>query len=372
MQVPRFALLLAVIGAVLITACGGNSASTNKTPTASPQSTSAATSAATASSPAGTSSNGALTTVEIVRKLRPSVVQVLTEGASFDFFNQPSPTQGIGTGVIIDTDGHIITNNHVVRLGGTTLANSITVTLADGTTAPASVVGTDPQTDLAVIKINHAGLAPSELGDSGSLPVGSDVVAMGYALGLQGDPTVTHGVVSALQRTIQEQDVSINNAIQTDASINPGNSGGPLVDDHGRVVGINTAIVQGAQNVGFAISINTAKPIVQDLIQSGKVNRAYLGVNFIDLTPGETRSLGLPSAEGVGVTQVGSGSPADQAGIQRGDAIVSIAGQPVRNSGDLVEALRQHKAGEKVTIEYYRSGQKRSTDVTLGERPAGQ
>jgi serine protease Do len=371
MGLPRGSLLPVLVIAAIVVACGG-SGNNSKTPAASPITTAASTLSLATSSLTSSTTGGALNTVDIVRKLRPSVVQVLTEGATVDFFNQPQPTQGIGTGVILDTDGHIITNNHVVRLGGTTLASSITVTLSDGTTVPASVVGTDPQTDLAVIKVSQGTLAPAELGDSSSLPVGSEVVAMGYALGLEGDPTVTQGVVSAVNRTIQEQDISINDAIQTDASINPGNSGGPLVDDHGRVVGINTAIVQGAQNVGFAISINTAKPIVQELIQNGKVTRGYLGVNFQDIPPGEARNLGLPSANGVYITQVTNGSPADNAGLQRGDVIVSLAGQAIRNSGDLVEALRNHPGGDNVAVDYYRDGTKESSQITLGERPAGQ
>jgi serine protease Do len=371
MRLPRSLFALLLLAAGLIAACGGGSKSTPNPPTRSPQATSSS-SSATFSGTSTVQPGGALSTVDIVRKLRPSVVQVLTEGATTNIFNQPEPTQGIGTGVIIDADGRIITNNHVVRLGGSTLANRITVTLSDGRTASASVVGTDPQTDLAVIKIALTGLSPAELGDSASLPVGAQVVAMGYALGLEGDPTVTEGVVSAKGRTIQEQDVSINNAIQTDASINPGNSGGPLVDDHGRVVAINTAIIQGAQNVGFAISIDTVKPIVQELIQSGSVQRGYLGVTFTDITPSLAQSLGLPTDQGVGIVAIGRGSPADDAGLQPNDIIVSIAGTAIRNSGDLVEALRIHRTGEKVTIEYFRDGSRKSTDVTLSERPAGQ
>jgi serine protease Do len=371
MRLLRSLFALPLLAAGLMAACAGGSTSTTSTPTPSPQAARSS-SSATFSATSTVQPGGALSTVDIVRKLRPSVVQVLTEGATTNIFNELEPTQGIGTGVILDSAGHIITNNHVVRLGGSTLANRITVTLSDGRTASASVVGTDLQTDLAVIKIDVSGLTPAELGESSSLAVGAEVVAMGYALGLEGDPTVTEGVVSAMGRTIQEQDVSINNAIQTDASINPGNSGGPLVDDHGRVVAINTAIIQGAQNVGFAISIDTVKPIVQELIQSGSVQRGFLGVTFTDITPSLAQSLGLPTGQGVGIVAIGRGSPADDAGLQPNDIIVSIAGATLRNSGDLVEALRIHRAGEKVSIEYYRGGSKKSTDVTLGDRPAGQ
>ncbi|MCH8065941.1 MAG: trypsin-like peptidase domain-containing protein [Chloroflexi bacterium] len=309
-----------------------------------------------------------LTTEEIVRKIGPSVVQVLTEAATRNTFGQLVPSQGIGTGVIIDTEGHIITNDHVIRAGAG-VASTITVTLSDGRTAPATVVGADPATDLAVLKIDATGLTPAELGDSSSLAVGADVVAMGFALGLEGDPTVTRGVVSAKGRTIQEQTISINDAIQTDASINPGNSGGPLVDDRGRVIGINTAIISGAQSIGFAISIDVAKPIVQELLQNGFVSRGFLGVQFTDITPSLARNLNLPADKGVGVVDVTPGSPADAAGLQPNDIIIRIEDTPITNSGDLVEVLRRYRAGEQVVVHFYRDGSEAETDVTLGARP---
>ena len=309
-----------------------------------------------------------LTTEEIVRKIGPSVVQVLTEVATRNVFGQLVPSQGIGTGVIIDTEGHIITNDHVIRAGAG-VASTITVTLSDGRTAPATVVGADPATDLAVLKIDVTGLTPAELGDSSSRPVGADVVAVGFALGLEGDPTVTRGVVSAKGRTIQEQTISINDAIQTDAGINPGNSGGPLVDDRGRVIGINTAIISGAQSIGFAISIDVAKPIVQELLQNGFVARGFLGVQFTDITPSLARNLNLPADEGVGVVDVTPGSPADAAGMQPNDIIIRIEDTPITNSGDLVEVLRRYRAGEQVVVHFYRDGSEVETDVTLGARP---
>ena len=309
-----------------------------------------------------------LTTEEIVRKIGPSVVQVLTEVATRNVFGQLVPSQGIGTGVIIDTEGHIITNDHVIRAGAG-VASTITVTLSDGRTAPATVVGADPATDLAVLKIDVTGLTPAELGDSSSLAVGADVVAVGFALGLEGDPTVTRGVVSAKGRTIQEQTISINDAIQTDAGINPGNSGGPLVDDRGRVIGINTAIISGAQSIGFAISIDVAKPIVQELLQNGFVARGFLGVQFTDITPSLARNLNLPADEGVGVVDVTPGSPADAAGMQPNDIIIRIEDTPITNSGDLVEVLRRYRAGEQVVVHFYRDGSEVETDVTLGARP---
>lgn len=364
MRLPRFVpLVTLVLVALLVAACAGEGEQPAATVTPSDGAT------GPAPTPVATTKPGVrLSTEEIVRKLRPSVVQVLTEGATRNIFGELVPSQGIGTGVIIDREGHIVTNDHVVRVGAS-VAGRITVTLADGRTAAASVVGTDPQTDLAVIRVDLENLTPAELGSAATLPVGADVVAMGFALGLEGDPTVTRGVVSAKGRTIQEQSVSINNAIQTDASINPGNSGGPLVDDRGRVIGINTAIIQGAQNVGFAISIDLVKPIVQELIQNGRVERGFLGVQFTDITPSLAKSLDLPTDEGVGLVEVDSGSPADRAGLRPNDIIIQLEETQIRNSGDLVEALRQHRAGERVTVRYYRDGAREETEVTLGERP---
>jgi serine protease Do len=362
------ALVLLALLASLAAACnGGGSAATTTTP-----STEETMASATEEPPR--ESDAPLSTEEIARRLRPSVVQVLTEGATRDIFGQVQPSQGIGTGVIIDEEGHIVTNNHVVRIGGAEIAGQITVSLSDGRTADAEVVGTDPQTDLAVLKVDVTGLTPAELGDASSLQVGEDVVAIGYALGLEGEPTVSRGVVSAKNRTIEEtiegQSISINDAIQTDASINPGNSGGPLVDEEGLVVGINTAIIQGAQNIGFSISIDLAKPIIQELIESGRVNRGFLGVSLTDITPSLARNLDLPVDEGVGIVQVVAGSPADDAGLQSDDIIVGIEDEEVGNTGDLLEALRRYQAGETVTVRYYRDGTQREADVTLAAQQA--
>jgi S1-C subfamily serine protease len=245
----------------------------------------------------------------------------------------------------------------------------ITVTLSDGRTARASVVGADPATDLAVIDIDLDGLTPADLGDVSTLSVGAEVVAMGFALGLEGDPTVTRGVISAKGRTIQEDTISINGAIQTDAGINPGNSGGPLVDDNGRVIGINTAIISGAQSIGFAISIDLAKPIIQELLANGRVDRGFLGVQFTDITPSLASNLDLPSDVGVGLVDVQPGSPAADGGLQRNDIIIRLADTDIRNSGDLVEALRRYREGEEVLVHFYRDGEEEEALVILGARP---
>jgi serine protease Do len=350
-----------VIAAAMAASCGDGAAAPTQTP---------APAATDQPQPSATLEPGVrLSTEEIVRKLRPSVVQVLTERATRNIFGQLVPSQGIGTGVIIDDEGRIVTNDHVVRIGGAQVASRITVTLDDGSTAPATVVGTDPQTDLAVLDIDADGLIAAELGDASALPVGAEVVAMGFALGIEGDPTVTRGVVSAKGRTIQEQSVAINDAIQTDAGINPGNSGGPLVDERGRVIGINTAIIGGAQNIGFAISIDLVKPIAAELIENGRVARGFIGISFTDITPSLASSLDLPVRQGVGVVQVTRGSPAEDAGLAPNDIIIALEDTTVRNSGDLLEALRRHREGERVVIQFYRDGEERETEVTLGAQP---
>jgi S1-C subfamily serine protease len=361
-------LALALALAVVAAACAGagaNSAnSTTATPTASP------TAAPQSPTPVA---QGTFSTPELVQQLRPSVVHILSEAASIDVFGQTVPSEGVGTGFIIDSQGHIVTNNHVVVQPNTcdTPVQHIVVTLSDGRNFDAKIVGRDVPTDLAVLQINASGLTPAVLGDSATVPVGGAVVAIGNALDLPGGPTVTTGVVSAEQRLIEEQDcgVTIPGAIQTDAAINPGNSGGPLVDTSGQIIGVTTAVISDAQGVGFAISSDTAKPIIQDLIANGKVTRAYLGVSVVPITQSLAATYNLPVDHGVGIQQVQSGGPADKAGLQAGDIIVKIDGTDVNTSGDLFGFLAQHQAGEKVTVSYYRGNSSQSADVTLGASP---
>ncbi|KPJ48811.1 MAG: hypothetical protein AMJ38_04480 [Dehalococcoidia bacterium DG_22] len=357
--------ILAVV-AVVAVACGGGAA--GPTQTASPTATVLA--SPTASPAAVTTPGGErtpLTTAEIVSLLRPSVVHILIEGTTFSVFGQPIPTEGVGTGFITDDEGHIVTNNHVVFINGETPARNITVTLSDGRQFQASLVGGDRATDLAVLKIDADNLVPARLGDTAQLEVGDDVVAIGHALDLAGGPTVTRGVVSAKERLIQEDPYMIPGAIQTDAPINPGNSGGPLVNMYGEVVGITTQVIRGtAEGIGFAISIDTAKPIAQELIEKGQVERGYLGINMINITPSIAKEYDLPVDSGVGIGSVQNGSPADRAGLEAGDIIVRAAGEEIKNSGDLLKVLTEHRAGDRVPIEYYRDGDLQETEVTLG------
>jgi len=358
------ALVLAAAG------CGGGGGEASPTATATPAATPVATTTAIATVSATPAVSGApLSTQEIVKRLRPSVVHILTEGASLNVFGETQPTEGVGTGIIIDTEGHIVTNNHVVFLDTNQPARSITVTLSDGRKLMATLVGGDEPTDLAVLQIEAGDLTPAVLGDASRLEVGEDVVAIGHALNLPGGPTVTRGVVSAKDRLIQEGPYMIPGAIQTDAAINPGNSGGPLVDSAGEVVGITTQVIRGsAEGLGFAISIDTTKPIIEELIANGRVERGVLGIRLINITPEIARELDLPVENGVGIGSLDSGGPAAQGGLQTGDIIVRIAGDDVNNSGDLIRILTEHKGGETVKVEYYREDQRREADVTLGSQ----
>lgn len=312
-----------------------------------------------------------ISTVEIAEMLAPSIVRVEAGGAAIDQFGRAIPGGGTGTGFIIRADGYIVTNNHVVTVGGNVdlPASEITVVLSDQRSLPATIVGRDPATDIAVLKVDVDGLVPARFGSSEEIRVGQDVVAIGFALGLEGAPTVTRGVVSAKNRSIEEQPYTIPDAIQTDAGINPGNSGGPLVNARGEVIGINTAIIRGAQNIGFAIASALAEPIVEQLVATGRIERAYVGVGTVDVTPRIAASLGLPVEEGLAVTLVAEGSPAQAAGLEPNDVIVEIDGVSVANNGELLAVLAARLPGDEVTLVYYRDGEREETTVTLGERP---
>lgn len=366
MRLPAALTAIFAVVAVVAVACGGGAGGPSQT--ASPTATAIASptaSPAAVDTPSG--QRTPLTTAEIVRLLRPSVVHVLIEGTTFSVFGEPIPTAGVGTGFITDNEGHIVTNNHVVFVDSERPARTITVTLSDGRQFQASLVGGDRPTDLAVLKIDADNLTPARLGDTAQLQVGDDVVAIGHALDLPGGPTVTRGVVSAKDRLIQEDPYMIPGAIQTDAPINPGNSGGPLVNMYGEVVGITTQVIRGtAEGIGFAISIDTAKPIVEELIAKGRVERGYLGVNQINITSSIAKEYDLPVDSGVGIGFVQRGSPAERAGLMAGDIIVRAAGEEIKNSGDLLKVLTEQRAGDTMTVEYYRGGDLQETKVTLG------
>jgi S1-C subfamily serine protease len=310
---------------------------------------------------------GGESAVDVVKRLGPSVVHILSEAATLDVFGQITPTKGVGTGFVLDPEGHIVTNNHVITIDSGEPAQKITVTLSDGRQFQARIVGRDAPTDLAVLKIDADGLTPVELGSSAGLQVGESVVAIGNALDLPGGPTVTQGVVSAKGRLIQENDVTIPDAIQTDASINPGNSGGPLVNMRGQVVGITTAVIRGqAEGIGLAIAIDSAEPIVQELIDVGRVDRGFLGVSMVEITPSLAESFGLAVDHGIGLQSLEPGGPADAAGLRQGDIIVKLAGDDIKNSGDLFKALTENRAGDRVEVEFFRGSSQKSAEITLG------
>jgi S1-C subfamily serine protease len=300
----------------------------------------------------------------VVEKVGPSVVAIFTQGLSRDFFFETVPTRGAGTGIVASRDGNILTNAHVIDD-----AQQIRVVFTDGRELPAEVVGADPDTDLAVIKVDADDLTVASFGDSDDLRVGDPVVAMGQALGLRGGPTVTSGIVSALDRSIRTDQAVLDNLIQTDAAINPGNSGGALTDMAGNVVGVNTAIAGDAQNIGFAIAITPARAIVEQLISSGRVIHPFLGVQMVELSPAIASSRNIDLEKGVLLSEVVPGSPADQAGLEANDVITEIEGDEVESTSDVSRVINSKKPGDKVELTVNRSGNSRKVTATLIERP---
>jgi S1-C subfamily serine protease len=305
---------------------------------------------------------------DVVEKVKTSVVAVVAAVESPDIFGRRQITPSEGTGVIIDNKGRIITNWHVVQG-----ARSVRVILSDGKEVDAKILGTDPFTDLAVLEISAANLQPAPLGSSSLLRVGDWVIAIGNALALPGGPTVTVGVVSALGRSLTLDDGrTLENLIQTDAAINPGNSGGPLINLRGEVIGINTAVQRGrgVEGIGFAISIDNAKPIAQQLIERGRIVGPWLGIRVNDLTPGVAARLGLSVRDGVLLVDVIQGGPASKAGMRVGDVLLSLDNNKVSNGNELTKLLRNvYKVGDKVKALLWRDGNQITLNVTLEERP---
>ncbi|MCX2728323.1 trypsin-like peptidase domain-containing protein [Thermomicrobium sp. 4228-Ro] len=322
----------------------------------------------TVTAPAPAAETNFATAIETVaQQVTPAVVYVAVRSIVPSLFGFGQIQQGVGSGVIFDARGYILTNDHVIAG-----AQEIQVVLGDGRQFTGRVVGRSPANDIAVVKIDGENLPVATLGDSDQLRVGQWVVAIGNALGLEGGPTVTAGVVSALNRTITPSpgEAAFGPLIQTDAAINPGNSGGPLVNLQGEVVGINTAKIQTAEGIGFAIPINKAKEIVQQLLEARP--RPYLGITSVSVTPALAAAYGLPVSRGVLVVDVESGGPADQAGIQPGDIIVRLDDREIANGDDLQAALGIHQPGDEVTLVVNRNGREISLRVTLGTAPVIQ
>ena len=314
--------------------------------------------------PAFESADGELSTVEVVKLLAPSVVQIANESVAVGAFNLPFPVEGVGTGVIIDAAGHILTSSHLVER-----VQAITVVLNTGERYEARVVGVDATTDTSVIAIEAEGLQPATLGVSSDLEVGEDVISIGHALGLRGGPSVSKGVVSALGRSVQHGSHTLVDLIQTDASINPGNSGGPLVNMRGEVVGINAAIIPGSQGIGFAINIDDAQVVAAQLMANGRVERGFLGITPFSLTPALADRLGVPVEEGIVVAGMVGGSGADSADLMIEDVIVRLSGEPITNTGELSRFLLAHPPGSTVEVEYYRRDVPGTATITLGTSP---
>jgi serine protease Do len=313
----------------------------------------------------------------VAARVLPSVVNVTTNIYQASPTGQPEQGKGVGTGFIVRANGVVVTNCHVVQ-------GASRITVSTSATTPtrydARVIGGDCEHDLAVLKIDAQGLSPLGLGSSADLLLGQQVVAIGYALALEGGPSVTAGIVSSLDRTIQVSDPqctvcpngirSYSQVIQTDAAINHGNSGGPLVDMAGRVVGINSAGSDTAENIGFAISIDSAKSAISQAISHPLQATAYLGVSTRDVTSDLAFQLGLPVEKGAFVLTTLTGGPAANAGIREGDVIVEVDGKPVDVAADLGRVLDTLKPGDAVDVKVIgSSGQERTTSVTLGTKP---
>jgi S1-C subfamily serine protease len=317
--------------------------------------------------------------VDVYHKAIPSVVNITTRTVAYDFFYGPVPEQGQGSGFIIDKQGHILTNYHVVGD-----ATQVEVTLHNKKPYKAVVIGRDRGHDLAVLQIQAAEVVPAVLGDSSNLQVGQKVFAIGNPFALAG--TMTRGIISSVRSIRSPEGGSIEEAIQTDAAINPGNSGGPLLNSHGEVIGINSLIATGGSNqsagIGFAIPINTAKAVLNDLITLGTVRRPSLGIVSLPIGPELAQEMGLPTDYGILIVRTVPGGAADRAGLKGGsqraylgttpimiggDLIVAIDGESVGDQQDLANTMNKHRAGDNVTVTVYRAKRKMDIKVVLGE-----
>lgn len=322
--------------------------------------------------------------ISIYRRAGPGVVNITSVVIQRDFFFNPIPREGAGSGSIIDTAGHILTNHHVIRD-----STKLEVTLSDGSKWSAKMVGTDPDNDLAVIKIT----APKDrltvipMGDSSALRVGQKVLAIGNPFGL--GQTLTTGIISSLGRSIRsEGGILIQGVIQTDAAINPGNSGGPLLDSTGKMIGINSAIISptGASvGIGFAVPVNTATQILPELIEKGYVSYPWIGASVYPLIPEFAQFLGLTVQRGAVISEVVKGGPADKAGLRGGnrqvrvgnslipvggDVIVAIDGKDITSSDELIQIIRDHRPGDSIALKILRKGESLRIKVKLAKRPS--
>jgi S1-C subfamily serine protease len=316
--------------------------------------------------------------INVYKKALPSVVNITSTTVAFDFFYGAVPQKGMGSGFVIDGEGHILTNYHVIEG-----ARQVEVTTSDKSKYKAQVIGVDPPHDLAVIQIPNSKVTAAEIGDSKSLVVGQKVFAIGNPFGLSG--TMTRGIISSI-RSVRGEHGFIDEAIQTDAAINPGNSGGPLLNSHGQVIGINSMILTGgaeqSAGIGFAIPINTAKAVLDDLVHLGHARYPTLGVRTLPIGPDLADQMGLAADSGLLIIQVVQGSAAERAGLRGGteraflgntpiaiggDLIVAIDGDAVTDQQELSHIMQKHRAGDTVTVTIFRGKKKMDVKVVLGE-----
>jgi len=368
-------LLLAIITALLLAACSAD-ATPSAESTAAPTTTAdAEATPAPTSDPASTAPVGFPDIASVVERVAPAVVQIIATTQDQNIFGQSVDSTSQGSGVFFSEEGYIITNNHVVED-----ATSVRIVLASRERVDAEVVGTDPTTDLAVLKIDPEeveDLIIATLGDTNAMRIGDWVLAIGSPLGFQG--TVTVGIISAKGRSLQIDQNSpyLNDLVQTDAVINPGNSGGPLLNLAGEVIGINTAIIRGsignnqeAEGIGFAVSMGTAIPVSEQLIENGRVVRPRIGVQILDVTPVTAAERDLSVDEGVLILAVTPGGPADRAGIEADDVIVLVDNIPVSSTTELVRLLlTDYLVGDTVRVSVVRSAVTLNFDMTLAEVP---
>lgn len=300
--------------------------------------------------------------VHAAKEVGPAVVGITNKAVARDWFNnQVQVEQGVGSGVIFRADGYIVTNYHVIAG-----AQEIVVSLPDERSFTGQVIGADELTDLAVVKIDATDLKVAEFGDSDDIMVGEPAIAIGNPMGLEFQGSVTSGVISALNRTLDINERQLK-LIQTDAAINPGNSGGALVNADGKVIGINSAklAANGVEGMGFAIPINSVRTIVDELMSNGKVLRPYIGVGVFDKETAARQGYRLNAEKGVYVEEITLNGPADKAGIRRGDLILEIDGKEINKVGELRAAILEHKAGDTIRVKIERDGSKNDVDVVL-------
>jgi len=302
--------------------------------------------------------------VNAVDKVSKSVVNIASVRMLQDQLFRVFPVEGVGSGVVIDEKGYILTNNHVIDD-----AERLKVTLADGRVMRGKVAGSDDVTDLAVIKVeSEQPLPAAELGNSDDLKTGQIVIAIGNPFGLTGGPAVTAGIISSLNRSLQARS-GVLELIQTDAAINPGNSGGPLVDTKGKVVAINTANMPYAQGIGFAVPINIARSILKELIEKGRVTRPWIGVASMKVTPQLARYYGLPESEGALIAKVEPYSPADDAGLRKGDIIEGIDGNRIEDPSQIASHVRKRQVNDQLMLTVNRYGRQLQVPIQVDERP---